>query len=126
MSTVLDWIGAALLILGVLFMLLAAVGIVRMPDVFMRLQASSKASTLGIGAVLLALAVHFADLATSLRAAALIAFTFLTVPVAAQALGLAAHRMRVPMWPRTQKDELAEHEGQAVGSRDAGSHLQQR
>jgi multicomponent Na+:H+ antiporter subunit G len=107
---ILDWIGAALLAIGVLFMVLGAVGIVRMPDVFMRLQASSKAATLGIGSILLAVALEFGDLTAVVRSLAFILFTWLTVPVAAHALGLAAHQTGAPMWPHTHRDELKEHQ----------------
>jgi multicomponent Na+:H+ antiporter subunit G len=105
-----EWIGAGLIVVGVLFMLLGAVAIVRMPDIFTRIQSASKASTLGAASVFLALAIHFGDLETTGRALVLIAFTAMTVPIAAHALGLAAHRTRLPLWPKTRVDEMRQHE----------------
>ena len=61
-------IASLLIVVGALFMLLAAVGIVRMPDLFTRMQAASKASTLGVSALLLAVAVHFMRLGITSRA----------------------------------------------------------
>ena len=66
-------IAAVLIVLGGAFMLLAAVGVVRMPDVFLRLQATSKATTLGVGCLMLGAAFHFGDLGTALRATIIIA-----------------------------------------------------
>src|SRR5215218_9757122 len=46
-------IGAVLLVVGASFMLLAGLGVLRLPDLFMRLQAATKASTLGVGCLML-------------------------------------------------------------------------
>lgn len=102
-------VGAALGFLGSLFMLLAAVGIVRMPDLFGRLQAATKAATLGIGLVLTAVAVHFWDLGVTTRAAATVAFVFLTGPVGAHMIARAAYFVAVPLWEGTLTDELRGH-----------------
>jgi len=60
---------------GAVFLLLAAVGALRMPDLFMRIQASAKASTLGTGCVLLGVAVHFAEIAVASRDSEIDAFS---------------------------------------------------
>ncbi|HYG99961.1 MAG TPA: monovalent cation/H(+) antiporter subunit G [Terriglobales bacterium] len=98
---------AIFLVIGALFMLLGAVGVARMPDLFTRMQATSKASTLGIAAILGAVALHFGDsLAVTSRAFAVIAFVFLTTPVATQMIARAAHFINVPLW-NTKINELA-------------------
>lgn len=97
---------SALLLIGGLFMLLAAVGIVRMPDLYMRIGTSTKASTLGLTCILTAVAVHFAEMAVSTRAVAAVVFVFLTAPVAAHMIGRAAYVVGVPLWERTIVDEL--------------------
>ena len=79
-----DVLSAVLLVVGGAVMLLAGVGIVRMPDLFSRMQAATKASSLGVGCLVLAGAVHFGELAVAARAVLVIAFVFLTAPVAAQ------------------------------------------
>jgi multicomponent Na+:H+ antiporter subunit G len=57
-----DLLAALLALAAATLMLLAAVGVVRMPDVFTRMQASAKAASLGSGLALLAAALHFAEL----------------------------------------------------------------
>jgi multicomponent Na+:H+ antiporter subunit G len=97
---------SVLLLTGGLFMLLAAVGIVRMPDLYMRIGTSTKASTLGLTCILTAVAVHFAEMAMSTRAIAAVVFVFLTAPIAAHMIGRAAYVVGVPLWERTIVDEL--------------------
>jgi multicomponent Na+:H+ antiporter subunit G len=99
-------LSAVLLVIGGAFMLLAGVGVVRMPDLFMRMQAATKAATLGVGCMLLALAIHFGDLAITARAALVTAFVFLTAPVAAHVIARAAYSVGVPLWEGTICDEL--------------------
>jgi multicomponent Na+:H+ antiporter subunit G len=101
-----DLISAVLLLIGAAFLLLAGVGVVRMPDVFTRMQAATKASTLGVGCVLLAVAVHFNELGIIMRALAGIVFFLLTAPVTAHVIGRAAYFLGVPLWHGTTRDEL--------------------
>jgi multicomponent Na+:H+ antiporter subunit G len=101
-----EWITAILMLLGAAFMLLAAVGITRMPDVYTRMQPATKAATLGVGCMLLAVAVHFSEVGVTMRALAGIAFVVLTAPVAAHMIGRAAYLLGLPMWEGTQVDEL--------------------
>jgi multicomponent Na+:H+ antiporter subunit G len=103
-----DVVVAALTVIGGAFMLLAGVGILRMPDVFMRMQAATKAATLGAGCMLLAVSVHFGDLAVVARAALVIAFILLTAPVAAHVIARAAYSVGTPLWGGTIADELRE------------------
>jgi len=91
---------------GAAFLLLAAVGVLRLPDIFMRIQASAKASTLGIGCVFLGLAVHFGEISVTSRALLTIVFLFLTAPIAAHMIGRAAYIVGVPMWRGTIRDDL--------------------
>jgi multicomponent Na+:H+ antiporter subunit G len=95
-----------LIVVGTLFMLVAAIGIVRMPDLFLRMSATSKAATLGVASVLLATAVYFNDLGVASRAVSTIFFLLLTAPVAAHILGRAAYIAGVSLWEKTVCDEL--------------------
>ena len=70
---------------GSAFALLAAVGVLRMPDVFTRMQASTKASTLGLGCLLGGAALELRDVASVIRLVSIGAFLLLTTPVAAPA-----------------------------------------
>jgi multicomponent Na+:H+ antiporter subunit G len=98
-----------LMIVGASFVLLAAVGILRMPDLFTRMQTATKAATLGISAILLAVAFFIEDSAVALRALLAILFFFLTAPVAAHMIGRAAYFVGVPLWKGTITDELRGH-----------------
>lgn len=110
-----DLATALFLLIGSAFMLLAGVGVVRMPDLFMRMQAATKAATLGAGCMLLAVAVHFGELHVATRALLITAFLFLTAPVAAHLIARAAYSVGTPLWRGTLVDELR-------AARDAGRH----
>ena len=99
-------LAAVLLLLGAVSMTLGAVGLVRLPDVYMRMSASSKAATLGASLVLLGAAAHFGTAAVVGRAVVIVAFLFLTAPVAAHAIGRAGYRRGSPLWKGTIADEL--------------------
>ncbi len=99
----------ALLVVGAAFLLLAAVGIVRMPDLFMRMQAATKASTLGVGFMILAAGVYFDDLTISIRVLLVTIFLFLTAPVAAHVIARSAYFVGAPLWEHTVIDELRGH-----------------
>jgi len=103
------------LLIGTLFMFLAALGVARMPDIFTRMHASTKSATLGVGCLMLGAALHFNDIGVSARALAVIVFLFITAPVAAHMIGRAAYFSGVPLWPGTLSDELK-------GRYDLGTH----
>ena len=101
-----DLVTAALVLVGTGFFVLAAVGLLRMPDVYLRMQPATKASTLGAACGLVAFAIHFRELDLVTRAVAGIAFFFLTAPVTAHVIGRAAYRLGVPQWEGTVRDDL--------------------
>lgn len=103
-----DLVSVALLGAGAVFSLLAALGVLRLPDVYTRMSATSKAATLGAVALLLGAAAHFEDGALLARAIATAAFLFLTAPVAAHQISRAAYRTGTPLWSGTRHDELAQ------------------
>ena len=90
---------------GSLFALLAAVGVLRMPDVFTRMQASTKASTLGLGCLLVGAALQLADVGSLIRLASIGAFVLLTTPVAGHVIARASYVADVPLWTGTVLDE---------------------
>lgn len=100
-----DFITGFLLLAGALFVLVAALGLVRMPDVYIRMHAATKAGTLGAMLILAAAAVHGADLGITARAVAAIAFLLTTAPVAAHLIGRAAYLGGVPLWSGSVIDE---------------------
>ncbi|MBX3279671.1 MAG: monovalent cation/H(+) antiporter subunit G [Acidobacteria bacterium] len=101
-----DLASLVLMLTGAFFMFVAAVGVVRMPDLFLRMSATSKSATLGAACMLLAAAVHFNDFGITTRVLATIAFLLLTAPVAAHRIGRAAYFLGVPLWRGTVRDDL--------------------
>jgi multicomponent Na+:H+ antiporter subunit G len=99
------WFSAGLLVLGATLALLAAIGVLRMPDVFTRMQASTKASTLGLGCLLASLALRHPDVSFVMRAISLGAFMLLTSAVAAHVIARAAALGGAPLWSGTRVDE---------------------
>jgi multicomponent Na+:H+ antiporter subunit G len=99
------WLSGSLFVVGATLALLAAIGVLRMPDTFTRMQASTKASTLGLGCLLAGVAVRNPELTFALRAATIAAFTLLTTSVAAHVIARAAARSGAPLWHGTQVDE---------------------
>lgn len=89
---------AAMVLLGGFFCFVAGLGVLRLPDVLIRMHASTKAGTLGSGLILGAVAIYFGDVATITRAVATILFLLITAPVAAHMIGRAAFRSGVALW----------------------------
>ena len=102
-----DWPATIAVVLGVVFCVLSAVGVLRMPDVYIRLQVASKASSLGIALLILGVALHFGELSVSIRGLLVVIFLFLTAPVSAHVIGRAAYITGTPVAPGTDPDELA-------------------
>ena len=103
MAAFLSW---SLILIGAFFMLVAGVGVFRMPDVFMRLHSSTKSATLGVGCVMLGVALHFNEISIGARALAVVLFAFVTAPVSAHMIGRAAYFSGVPLWSGTLSDDL--------------------
>jgi multicomponent Na+:H+ antiporter subunit G len=98
--------GAALLLVtGAVFMLLAALGLLRLPDTYLRLSATSKGATLGATCLLLGSALHLAEAGLAARAVATVVFLFLTAPIGGHMIGRAAGRAGVPFFGPTRRDE---------------------
>jgi multicomponent Na+:H+ antiporter subunit G len=104
-----EWLSGGLFIVGATLALLAAVGVLRMPDVFTRMQASTKASTLGLGSLLAGAALRNPELSFVVRAASIAAFMVLTTAVAAHVIARAAARGGAPIWEGTLVDERPRH-----------------
>ena len=92
--------------IATIFIFLAAIGILRMPDFYLRLSITVKATTLGIGLMLVSAAIFFADVSTTSKVLSIVFFLVLTAPVAAQMIGRAAYFIGVPLWKNSVADEL--------------------
>ena len=100
-----DIITSALLLIGSLFMMLSAIGIIKMPDLFTRMHAATKVGTVGVSGIVLAVAVHFEQMKVAAPALLIIVFFLATAPIAAHMIGRAAYEMGVELWKGTVIDE---------------------
>ena len=100
------FIAILFLIIGAIFVFVAAIGMLRMPDLFMRMSTTTKAATLGVGLMLLGVSIFFGDIGTSSRAFVIFTFLLATAPVSAHMIGRAAYVNGVPLWEGTLVDEL--------------------
>ncbi len=104
-----------LLVIGAVFALAASIGLLRLPDLYTRMHAASKAGTLGSGVMLLALALFSLELAVVTRALAGVMFFLLTAPVSAHLLAKAAYEVGYNPGPETKSDALADRHGRDEG-----------
>ncbi len=101
-----ELLAAIFLLAGCLFMLVAALGVFRMPDLLTRMHATTKSGVLGAGLIMCAVMLFFGESSVTLKALAVMAFTTLTSPIAAHTIGRAGYFIGVPLWEKTLKDEL--------------------
>lgn len=99
-----------LLVAGGVFSVLAALGLLRLPDLYTRMHAASKAGTVGSGLLLLAAGLGSRDPAILVRALACFVFFILTAPVSAHLLARAAHLSGVPLDRSSVRDDYADSE----------------
>lgn len=109
MNETLQWVAAVMALIGSGFVLLASIGVVRYPDAYMRMQALTKASTLGLGLILLGAAMARPTATNWSHALLTIVFLFLTQPIAAHALSRAAYRTGTPLWHGAKSDRYGEY-----------------
>lgn len=103
-----EWAAAVLLFVGAIFMFIAALGAVRMPDLLTRMHATTKAGVFGAGLMLGGVMLHFGSATVSTRVLAILGFVVLTAPVAAHAIGRAGHMVGTGLWEGTVRDALRE------------------
>ncbi|MFV0338798.1 MAG: monovalent cation/H(+) antiporter subunit G [Chthoniobacterales bacterium] len=101
-----SWIINILALAGAFFIFVAGLGIFRLSDIFLRMHAATKASSLGLGLLLLALILVVPELGVAIKASLMILFIFLTSPIAAHMIGRAAYFHNTPMADNTKLDEL--------------------
>ncbi|MFK7855808.1 MAG: monovalent cation/H(+) antiporter subunit G [Granulosicoccus sp.] len=104
-----------LLLGGGIFAAIAGIGLLRFPDVLMRMHASTKAGTLGVGLSVISVAIFFADDIVTTRVILTVSFILLTAPVAAHLIGRAAYRTASPLWsPTIIEDDSARQDSDRV------------
>ena len=99
-----DVIASALMVSGAFFCLVAGIGIIRLRDVFARMHAATKAGTLGLALICIAVMVQAETWLQVLEALFVFLFMIASAPVGAHLIGRAAFRTRAPVDPRTRED----------------------
>ncbi|WP_068317206.1 monovalent cation/H(+) antiporter subunit G [Polycladidibacter hongkongensis] len=108
MTIALDLLVATLLLIGAVFSFTAALGLLRLPDVYSRMHAASKAGTLGSGVLLLALGLYAQDWGVLTRALAGVSFFLLTAPISAHLIARAALKVGYKPHKSTHINDMPE------------------
>jgi multicomponent K+:H+ antiporter subunit G len=110
MSTLTEAVLSLLLLTGGIFLLAGSIGLVRLQDIYMRLHAPTKASTLGIGLVLLVSAIYatLTNDGISISELLVTVFLFFTAPITAHMMAKTALHQRLHRLERTQNPALFE------------------
>ncbi len=95
-----------LILIGCLFIFLAALGVYRFPDLFSRLHAASKAASFGLSCLVLGVIFYLKDFRVTVEGVIVIFFTYLTLPIASHLIARASYFLRTPCWKATVIDEL--------------------
>ncbi|HDQ14666.1 MAG TPA: Na+/H+ antiporter subunit G [Sediminispirochaeta sp.] len=111
-----ELLGHILILIGSIFSLLGAFGILRMPDIYNRLQAGTKATTLG--ALSLILGVGLANPAFLGKSILLILFIVLTNPISSSTIARSGRRADIPMLKNAVVDAYAEKVGKTQAAAD--------
>jgi multicomponent Na+:H+ antiporter subunit G len=118
-------VGELLVLLGTFFYFLSALGLIRMPDVYNRMQTSTKSATLGslgviVGVGIWALGTDFGSAAWLTKTVVIATFLLLTNPISAHTLIRAAYKSGIPLWEGSVMDKYHEYmKAKAAGATEA-------
>ncbi len=101
-------IGMSVIAVGALFSLFGCIGLVRLPDVYNRLQASTKCVTMGTCLILIGCVISLGSMPGAIKGFICIVFILITSPTGAHALARAAHRSGVALWKKSVVDRYHE------------------
>jgi len=112
MENILELTGAIITLIGSMFLFLGALGLVRMPDVYNRIQTGTKASTMGTILSLLGIGILNPDWLGKIIL--LIVFILITNPVSSHVLARAAHHIKLPLTKISVVDKLNDEESDII------------
>lgn len=114
---IVEWIAAVLIIAGAFLMMIAALGIVRFRDVYLRLHAATKAPSLASLLLIAGIVLQFFSLPVLIKGLLIVLFIFITAPISSHMISRVGHLMHVRQDERTHRDELPEQDddGQNIG-----------
>ena len=121
MTTMLELMLSALILIGAGFTLIGSLGLLRLRDFYSRLHAPTKATTLGVGSLLIASAVFFShrDEGLSLHEVLVTLFLFITAPVGAHLMAKAALHLRLNSLAKLPDEDLLEGRDCDAGRTDS-------
>ncbi|HDH81850.1 MAG: Na+/H+ antiporter subunit G [Thermoplasmata archaeon] len=102
----LDYIGMFFVLIGSLFFLFGTIGLVRMPDLYNRMQASTKTTTLGVLSFLVGIGLM--ELSWLIKLLIIAFFVVLTAPIGASALARASYKHGIKLWKKSVVDKYKE------------------
>ena len=111
MSVIIDFFIGFFIIVGSLLCLIATFGVIRLPDVYTRNHAASKAATLGVMSILLGAFLYFYALEGHFNSRLIlgIVFLFMTSPISGHLINRAAYNSGVKLWDKSVRDDLKEY-----------------
>lgn len=112
-ATLQSVVGAVLLVVGVALFIVAAVGLLRLPDAFTRLTAVTKAGTLGLVFILFGVLVMEPTVANAIKLILAVVLQLITAPIGGVALSRGSFRSHAPLPKPLQYDQLSEHRDQS-------------
>jgi multicomponent Na+:H+ antiporter subunit G len=102
MTAIIEIAVALVVLFGAFFMVVAALGVLRMPDLLTRMHASTKAGTLGAVLLIASVALAYRETSVTMRCVAIVVFLCLTAPVVAQVIGRAGYfELKLRLWQGT-------------------------
>lgn len=101
-------VGIVFIVAGLAFDFFGCLGLIRLPDVYNRLQASTKCVTLGTCSILFGVFLMLGPTAAGIKSLLCIIFLMLTAPVSAHAIARGAHKAGVKLWPKSVCDKYAD------------------
>jgi len=99
-----EYISAGFMFVGIFFIFVGSFGVFRLPDLFCRAHALTKAMTLGITLVFLGALIHLGFDAVAIKLLVAMVFLYITIPVSGHILGLIAFRKNIPRWKHRDVD----------------------
>ena len=113
MNGIIEIVIAIFILIGAFLSLLSALGVIRLPDVYTRNHAASKATTLGVLSILLGALIFYymKDGIFNSRLILGIIFIFITAPVGGHLISRAAYHSHVKLWEKSVRDDLAKVKG---------------
>ena len=118
--TISELVGLTVVAVGVVFDIFGCIGLVRLPDVYNRLQSATKCVTVGTCFILAGSLIALGSVSGAIKGIICIGFILITSPTAAHALARAAHRSGVPLWEGSVVDRYDDDRGVASERESSG------